>query len=1061
MSLNYRDCGSVLLANSIDIDDLISAAITNPKIKPIQKSRRRGARQMLSNASLLAPLLLAEGCLSTGKRELGLGKRDDDKPDDKPTPSAGGAPTSVSAGEFAPVETTQNQQIVQDQATAQDDGNFNTDIGDSLQISASDLLANDVAPGNGSLELVRVYGAANGTVTLQNGIITFTPDAGYQGLASFKYELRGPGGELSEATVEINVGENTGQGNADQGSGGNGAEGGHGDNGMNMEDSADMMMALNLVPEADATHVAVNDGSWFDPNTWANGEVPGEGAQVLIPDGLTVTYDGESAVSLFTVRVDGNLNFATDINTFMEVDTFVVSMSGYVTIGTVDNPVAANVSAVIQIADNGPIDVSWDPMLLSRGVVSMGDFEVHGAEKEAFLKVAIDPMAGDTSLTLDAPPEGWSVGDRLVLTGTHLTPITESLAPGSLRNITTEDEELIITSIVGNVIEFNKALEFDHDTPRADLKAYVANYSRNVRFETENADNLPVYQRGHVMFMQSDTIDIRYAEFSELGRTDKSERAFDVADLSSTQSDTNVKARYPLHLHHAGVDDLDNPVMLVGNAIWGSPGWGVVQHDSNAILADNAVYDAFGSGFVAETGNETGRWANNISILSKGVAGGAKWIDDVNAFDLGRTGSGFWFQGRLIDAVDNVAAGVPGGEGFVFMSRGNGAISVLAENLDQPESLRYLDGALVSKPAITSFAGNESIATATGLLVIKGSPEQGSDVRSVIEDFTAWETRFGVHVEYTGRYTFKDIDVVGTTRTSGAGAPINGIEVGPNSFDMTFNNVKVDGFENGFLFRKETLNLNSPFDGNFGYVIIDATITNVTQDYVNIDSGDLFLSGSDLDDSRLFFESSVETFQVTPRNPAAGYMELSGTKTDSIGEIAISPTWDPLLYNWYSLRGAVEQEGYWTLPDGRNITVFDQYFSDRATGEVNKVAIFVENPDTGNLNATGGFTRVDPVNHGILDINSAAPVARTDFASVLENQSVVINVLANDFDPDGDNIAVDGLVNARYGRVFDNEDGTITYTPDPNYTGTDEFYYWVEDDNGNFAKASVQVTIEI
>ncbi|NOX94034.1 MAG: hypothetical protein GXP04_02740 [Alphaproteobacteria bacterium] len=1046
MSINYRDDVGAFLANSIDIDDLISATKSNPKIKPIQRSRRRGARQMLSNASLLAPLLLAEGCLSTGKRELGLGG-DGDAPNDSSAPSAGGAPTPVSAGEFPPA-----------QGIAQDDGNFSTDVGDSLQIAASDLLANDLAPGNGTLELVRVFGAANGTVALHNGIITFTPDAGYEGPASFKYEIRGPDGVLSEATVEINVGDAGDQGSPGQASGGNA---GHDGNGMNMGDGADNMMALNLVPEADATHVAVNNGSWFDPNTWANGEVPGEGAQVLISDGVTVTYDGESAVSLFTVRVDGNLDFATDINTFMEVDTFVVSMKGHVTIGTVDNPVAANVSAVIQIADNGPIDVSWDPMLLSRGVVSMGDFEVHGAEKEAFLKVATDPMAGDTSITLEAPPEGWNVGDKLVLTGTHLTPFTESLAPGSDRNITTEDEELIITSIVGNVITFNKALEFDHDTPRADLKAYVANYSRNVRFETENVDDLPVHQRGHVMFMQSDIIDIRYAEFNELGRTDKSERAFDVADLSSTQSDTNVKARYPLHLHHAGVDDLDNPVMLVGNAIWGSPGWGVVQHDSNAILADNAVYNAFGSGFVAETGNETGRWANNISILSEGVAGGPKWVDDVAAFDLGRTGSGFWFQGRLIDAVDNVAAGVPGGEGFVFMSRGNGNINVLAENLDQPESLRYLDDALVSTPSITSFAGNESIATGSGLVVIKGGPEQGNDVRSVIEDFTAWETRFGVHVQYTGRYTFKDIDVIGTDRSSGAGAAVNGFELGPNVFDMTFNNVNIDGFQNGFLFSKTLVNLNNPFDGEFGYVVIDPTITNVANDYVNRDSNDLILSSSDLDGSVLSFVSDLGAFERAPQNPAAGNIELSGTKTDSIGETEISPTWDPLLYNWYSLRGAVEQEGYWTLPDGRNVTAFDQYFSDRATGEINKVAVFVENPDTGNLNGSGGFTRVDPVNNGILDINSAAPVARTDFATVIENGSIIIDVLANDFDPDGDNIAVDGLVNPRHGRVFDNDDGTLTYIPDPNYVGGDEFYYWVEDDNGNFAKASVQVTIEI
>ncbi len=143
------------------------------------------------------------------------------------------------------------------------------------------------------------------------------------------------------------------------------------------------------------------------------------------------------------------------------------------------------------------------------------------------------------------------------------------------------------------------------------------------------------------------------------------------------------------------------------------------------------------------------------------------------------------------------------------------------------------------------------------------------------------------------------------------------------------------------------------------------------------------------------------------------------------------------------------------------MTAFDQYYTDRATGEIEKVAIFVENPDTANLNDHGGFTRVEPVNHGLLDLNSAAPVGRDDFATVDKNGSVVIDVLANDYDPDGDPIAVDGLVHPGYGRVFDNGDGTVTYTPDPNYSGTDEFAYWVEDDNGNFDKAIVQVTVEV
>ncbi|MEO1243152.1 MAG: cadherin-like domain-containing protein [Pseudomonadota bacterium] len=1079
MSFKSRAGRNFIPANTFDFDALIEAAKKDPlsKLNSSGRKQRKSAKQKLANAGLFAPLLLAEGCLSLGKRDIPVaGGGDDDGEPALPTAGGGRTPVNVppvDAGPVTPVEPVASG--------AQDDVNFQTSAESALNIAAADLLANDAPAGDTPLELVRVFGASNGTVSLEDGVITFTPNDGFEGMASFRYEARDSNGNITEAGVEIHVGDHGddhGDGHGDdQGHGGH-DDGGHGDDGhgggghgghddgghVHPDDpskAGEHMALMALAPVADATHIAVNNGSWFDPNTWASGEVPGEGAQVVIPDGVTVDYDGQSPVSLFTVRVDGALEFATDVDTFMEVDTLIVSPTGSMTVGTIDNPVAANVEAVIQIADNGPIDVAWDPMLLSRGIVSHGDFQSHGAEKATFLKVAADPMAGDTSLTLEEPPEGWEVGDRLVLTGTKLTSNGNPAAIGDPNSGVTEDEELIITAINGNVISFDRALQFDHDSPRADLKAYVANYTRNVRVETENADGLPVHQRGHVMLMHSDDIDVRYSEFSDLGRTDKSERSFDVGDIANIEADSNVKGRYSLHIHRAGVDNLEDPAMLVGNAVWGSPGWGFVHHDSNAVISDNAAYDVFGAAFVAETGNETGRWTHNIAIKGTGVSGGPKWHEDVAAFDLGRTGAGFWFQGRLVDAVDNVAAGVPGGEGFVYMSRGNGSINVLPENLDQPEALRYLDDALISKPAISSFLGNESIATRSGLVVIKGGPEQAHDIRSVIEDFTAWETQYGVHVQYTGHYTFKDIDVIGTDGSGGAKPAVNGIEVGVNTFDMVFNGINIDGFENGFLFKKETVNMNFPFDGDFRYVIVDPTITNVSTQYFNGDGNDLILTGDDLVAGRLLFDSDLGGFPVAPDFPGKAGLELSGTKTDSIGAAPVSPDWDPVTYDWFSLRGAVEQEGYWTLPDGRHVTAFDQYVSDRATGELIKVAVFVENPDIANLNATGGFTRVDPVYHGVLDLDSAAPVARTDFASVLENGSIDINVLANDFDPDGDPVSIDGLVQAAHGRVHENENGTLTYTPDPNYVGTDEFWYWVEDDNGNFAKASVQVTVEI
>ncbi len=1000
-----------------------------------RRARKRAIKQRLTQASMMAPLLAAEGCLTLGGKG---GPSASDQTPNQPAPgnsgNNGGAPAPSAV-------------------QAVDDGHFHTEPGETVQISANDLLANDLLPAGASGQVVRVFGATNGVVTLHNGVIHFTPAHGFEGAATFQYEVRDSRGNLSRAEVEIHVGEAS---EMPHHGGGDEPPMDHG--GMPHPDdpskAAEHMAVLNLVPVSAATHVAVSNGSWFDPNTWAGGEVPGEGAKVVIPQGIEVQYDGESPVSLFTVRVDGALEFATDQNTFMEVDTFVVSPSGRLTIGTVDNPVDANVQAVIQIADNGPINVAWDPMLLSRGVVSHGQFETHGAEKDSFLKVAVDPMAGDTSMTLEAPPQGWQIGDKLVLTGTHLTESKE-VAPMTPRNDKTEDEELVITNIVGNVIYFDRPLQYDHEAPRADLKAYVANYSRNVRFETENADDVPVHQRGHVMLMHSDDIDVRYSEFLELGRTDKSERATDVMDLDTVHSDSNVKARYSLHLHRAGVSDVDNPAYLVGNSVWGSPGWGFVQHDSNAILADNAAYDVYGAAFVAETGNEIGRWSHNIAIKSIGNGGGAKWHDDVNAFDLGRTGAGFWFQGRLVDAVDNVAAGVPGGHGFVYMSRGNGVIPVDPATAPWSESLRYVDEAIVNYPAITQFDNNEAFAVGTGVEVIKAGAEQQHDVRTVFDGFTAWEVRTGVHLQYTAHYTLKDIDVIATDRSSGAGAAGSGIFIDVNSIDITINGAEISGFPIGVKMAKEVINMNYPFDGDFGFFFIDVNVAGATTAFSNRDANDTFLTREDLVSGRLQYDSHLGVITHTDKPELHTYFDLSGTKTDSIGDVRVSPTWDPIRHDYFTVRNALVEEGYWTLPDGRKVTVLDQYFADRATGAVDKVAIIVD--------WERGFGDVNGVPHynGVLDLDSLAPVARTDYATVDQNGYIDINVLANDFDPDGDDINIDGLDPPSHGSLFLNDNGTVRYVADPNFTGTDTFGYWVEDEHGNFDKALVHVTVEI
>ena len=88
------------------------------------------------------------------------------------------------------------------------------------------------------------------------------------------------------------------------------------------------------------------------------------------------------------------------------------------------------------------------------------------------------------------------------------------------------------------------------------------------------------------------------------------------------------------------------------------------------------------------------------------------------------------------------------------------------------------------------------------------------------------------------------------------------------------------------------------------------------------------------------------------------------------------------------------------------------------------------------------------------------PVAVAATATTVKNTPVTINVLANDYDPDGDSLTVTAVTKAAHGTVVLNADGTITYTPAIAFIGTDTFSYAISDGHGGTATAKVTVTVK-
>ncbi len=815
--------------------------------------------------------------------------------------------------------------------------------------------------------------------------------------------------------------------------------------------------AMSLIQPGDATHTAVSNGPWHQASTWDNG-VPGAGNVALIPLGVAVTLDGGSA-EVRQLLIQGTLTFATSQSSNMLVDTIEVAETGALYIGSVGAPMAEHAQVQINFISDGDIDVATDPALLGRGLIANGRVHVHGQPKTVHVKLAMDPQAGESVLQLAEAPSGWRVGDRVVLTGTRYSGWKWDNDILAVRYHGTQDEVRFITALSGTSVTLDSPLEFDHLTPRADLKASLANFSRNITFRSDAGVAAALHRRGHVMLMQHTDYDIRYAAFEELGRTDKSVPSFDLDQLATVTASSNVRGRYPLHFHITGIDDPTNPAMAVGNAVFASPGWGLVHHASNAVFHDNASFDTHGAGFVAETGDEIGSWTRNIAIRAEGnSAFNPKNGNDVGSFDMARSGAGFWFQGRMVRTVGNVAASV--NHGYVYLHRGTRMRSFPGSAFMLPEALRRDTNSSPDDAPILNFHNNESFASTVGLYVVKANPNQEHDIHSHLSDFRAWEVRAGAALEYTSHYLLSDFDIIGKTPEPFSNA-LFGIEFGTNTSDMVINGAHIVDVATGLRLFKDFTDPVPPEVNQ--YVIIDVSFDNVVDLYEELDlSVDTLISSADLVPGRMevTLNGGDPLEYLSPATSAGSGIVFEGVKLDSIGASPIPAGTDELGVPSYDMIAICAQEGYYRSADGEPYVIVEEYFTERASGRIHKFGLLVFlGPDVEALLGDQFHAWRDAFERGTIDLASQSPVALDDYAQTAPETEVIIDVLANDSDPDGDTLIVDGVVQPVNGLVFVNVDGTLSYRPDLDFVGEDRFQYWASDDNGNFSPAEVIVIV--
>lgn len=119
------------------------------------------------------------------------------------------------------------------------------------------------------------------------------------------------------------------------------------------------------------------------------------------------------------------------------------------------------------------------------------------------------------------------------------------------------------------------------------------------------------------------------------------------------------------------------------------------------------------------------------------------------------------------------------------------------------------------------------------------------------------------------------------------------------------------------------------------------------------------------------------------------------------------------------------------------------------------------------------FHGTDTINYSVSDTDSGissstvtvtiapvndAPIALNDTASTNEEVPIDINVLANDTDPDGDELTI-SQASATKGTVTITQGNTLIYTPEKDVIGEDVLTYIVTDPAGLSATANVTITV--
>lgn len=192
-------------------------------------------------------------------------------------------------------------------------------------------------------------------------------------------------------------------------------------------------------------------------------------------------------------------------------------------------------------------------------------FDAVGTTKLGWARSLTDLAVGATTVTLDATPTGWAIGDEVVFSPTDYSY--------------DHDEVRTLTGVSGSTVTF-AALTYVH--PLVTVKAgmtfgcEVANLTRNVRIEGES-----LTKRTHMMFHNTSPVaqTIKYVQLRYMGPRE-------IANAGQG-GERKIVGRWPWHFHKEGANSVGS--LLEGCVVRDSGSHAYVQHASNGVTIRDCI----------------------------------------------------------------------------------------------------------------------------------------------------------------------------------------------------------------------------------------------------------------------------------------------------------------------------------------------------------------------------------------------------------------------------------------------------------------------------------------